>query len=468
MTALHPGVSSVPFTTLDWRGVGLTRAYLRAHLPRPQVDVAAALSTVEPILADVREKGAAATLEYSQRFDGVRPQAVKVPAAQLQRALRDLDPQVREALELAVARVRSVCEFSVPSRSRVQVCEGGVVGEVTLPVERVGLYVPGGRAVLPSSVVMNVVPAQVAGVGEIVVASPPSKAHDGWPHPTILAACALVGVTDVLAVGGAQAIALLAYGDGAQQIDPVDLITGPGNVYVAAAKRAVKGVVGIDSEAGPTEIAILADASANARYVAADLISQAEHDPMAASVLVTPSEELISQVQEELAAQVAHTTHQVRIREALAGPQSAAILVDDLQAGLAVINAYGAEHLEIHTSAACTQDPQQVAESVRHAGAIFLGEYSPVSLGDYAAGSNHVLPTGGSARFSSGLGVHSFLRRVHTIHYTREGLASSRRAAETLALAENLPAHGQAISARFTPNPLGASGHSGEGAGAGQ
>lgn len=449
MTASESGVPPVSLTTLDWRGVGLTKAYLRAHMPRPRLDVAAALSTVEPIVSAVRERGAEATLEYSRRFDGVRPEAINVPAAQLERALRELDPQVRDALELASARVRSVCESSLPSPLHVDVCEGGVVGEVSLPVERVGVYVPGGRAVLPSSVVMNVVPAQVAGVPEIVVASPPSRDHGGWPHPTILAACALVGVTDVLAVGGAQAIALLAYGDERAHIDPVDLITGPGNVYVAAAKRAVKGVVGIDSEAGPTEIAILADASANPRYVAADLISQAEHDPMAASVLVTPSVELIDAVREELTRQVPRTTHHARIREALAGPQSAAILVDDLQAAVAVVNAYGAEHLEIHTSATCTDDPRRVAERVRNAGAIFLGEYSPVSLGDYAAGSNHVLPTGGSARFSSGLSVHSFLRRVHTIDYTREGLASSRVAAETLAKAEDLPAHGSAVAVRF-------------------
>ncbi len=445
------GAPGITFSTLDWRGARLSRAFLRTHLPRPQVNVDAALAIVQPIVDAVRERGSEAVLEFSEQFDGLRPSALKVPEVELAKALDSLEPAVREALETAIDRVRTVCEASLPSDSRVEVCEGGIVGERCIPVDRVGVYVPGGRAVLPSSVVMNVVPAQVAGVGDIAVVSPPQREDDGRPHPTILAACSLLGVTEVYAAGGAQAIALLAFGDdaGEDPIDPVDLITGPGNVYVAAAKRAVKGVVGIDSEAGPTEIAIIADDAADARFVAADLISQAEHDPMAASVLITDSEELIARVQRELERQVPETEHSSRIAEALAGPQSGAMLVDDCEAAIAVANGYGAEHLEIHTNAECSRDSHDVAAAITNAGAIFVGEYAPVSLGDYAAGSNHVLPTGGSSRFSSGLGVHAFLRRVHTIEYDKAGLNASRTAAETLATAEGLPAHGRAVSIRF-------------------
>ncbi len=424
------------------------RAALAAQLPRAEVDVAAAAQAVRPVVEDVAARGSAAVLEASERFDGIRPPHLRVPQEALQDALDQLDPAIREALEESAARVRAVDSAHRREDTAVEVVPGGTVTQRWVPVRRVGLYVPGGRAVLPSSVIMNVVPAQVAGVQEIVVASPPQREHGGLPHPTILAACALLGVREVIAAGGAQAIALLAYGaddlgDGTA-FDPVDMVTGPGNVYVAAAKRLVRGTVGIDAEAGPTEIAILTDDSADPRCVAADLISQAEHDPMAASVLVTDSETLLEAVEKELAVQVPEAPHRERITEALTGRQSGVVLVDDMTAGLEVVNAYGAEHLEIHT-----READEVATQVTNAGAVFVGTCSPVSLGDYAAGSNHVLPTGGSSRSEGGLSVQTFLRGIHVIRYDRDALAASRRTATTLATAEGLPSHGRAIDIRF-------------------
>ena len=339
-----------------------------------------------------------------------------------------------------------------PTGFTVEIEPGAQVRQRWIPVRRVGLYVPGGLAVYPSSVVMNVVPAQEAGVGSLAVVSPPQAANGGLPHPTILAACALLGVDEVYASGGAQAVAMLAYGaagetadDGEVLCEPVDVITGPGNQYVTAAKRLVRGAVGIDSEAGPTEIAILADGGADARHVAADLISQAEHGPTSASVLVTDSPALADAVDAVLPAMVAATRHSERVTTALGGPQSGVVLVDDLEQGLAVCNAYGAEHLEIQTA-----DAAAVAERVTSAGAIFVGPYAPVSLGDYMAGSNHVLPTGGCAHHSSGLGVHSFVRPVQVVEYDADALAVVRDRIVALANDEDLPAHGEAVLARFT------------------
>ncbi|MGY5766366.1 histidinol dehydrogenase [Brachybacterium sp. DNPG3] len=435
-------------TVLDLRERRLSSAELAAALPRAEIDVEAAVHAVRPVVEDVAARGAEAVRDASERFDGIRPEQLRVPREALTQALAELDPAIRAALEQAIERVRAVDTAQRRGDDAVQVVPGGTVTQRWVPVRRVGLYVPGGRAVLPSSVVMNVVPAQVAGVSEIVLASPPQKDFGGLPHPTILAACELLGVTEVVAAGGAQAIALLAHGaddlgDG-RGLDPVDLVTGPGNVYVAAAKRIVRGTVGIDAEAGPTEIAVLADASAHPAYVAADLISQAEHDPMAASVLVTDSVELVAAVEAELAAQVPGARHAERITTALRGPQSGVVLVDDLEQGLAVVDAYGAEHLEIQTA-----DAAAVAARVTNAGAVFVGSYAPVSLGDYAAGSNHVLPTGGNARFDGGLGVQTFLRGIHVIDYDRDALETARGAATTLAAAEDLPAHGAAIDIRF-------------------
>lgn len=431
--------------SLDARG-------LRDALPRAAFDVEAALDAVRPICDDVHHRGADALRELSERFDGVRPASLRVPAELLASALEQLDPDVRTALATSIERARAVHADQRRADVTTTLADGGTVTERWVPVDRVGLYVPGGKAPLLSSVVMNVVPAQEAGVPSIAVASPPQRTNTGdfagYPDPGVLAACALLGVDEVYAVGGAQAIAMFAYGareaDGTTVCEPVSLVTGPGNIYVVAAKRLLKGLIGIDSEAGPTEIAILADDSADPGHVAADLISQAEHDELAAAVLVTDSDALAAAVEEALAAQVAATKHSERIRVSLGGEQSAIVLVDDVEAGLRVVDAYAAEHLEIQT-----RDASAVAARVRNAGAIFVGPYAPVSLGDYCAGSNHVLPTGGSAGHSSGLSVQSFLRGIHVVDYSRDALRDVSRAVVTLAEAEDLPAHGQAVTVRF-------------------
>src|SRR5689334_5263665 len=428
---------------IDLRGAGSAEPLdYRAVVPRAEFDVEAAAHQVRPYLDAVRTRGVEAIVELTERFDGVVQDEIRVSTEAMRLALEQLDPAVRAGLEESIARLRRTCEAELEQDVTTEVAPGATVTHRLIPVTRVGLYVPGGLAPLVSSVVMNVVPAQVAGVEQIALASPPQKNAEGLPEPTILAACALLGVKEVYAVGGSQAIAMFAYGAG--PCAPVDLVTGPGNIYVVAAKRLVSSVVGIDSEAGPTEIAILADDTAVPSYVAADLISQAEHDPMAAAVLVTASETLADEVSAELDKQVFATKHTDRIRAALAGEQSAIVLVDDLEQGLAVVNAYAAEHLEIHTS-----DASAVAARIRNAGAIFVGAHAPVSLGDYCAGSNHVLPTAGCACHSSGLSVRSFLRAVHVVDYTREALAEVAGHVVTLAEAEDLPAHGQAVSVRL-------------------
>ncbi|MBH1936284.1 histidinol dehydrogenase [Streptomyces sp. AV19] len=435
---------------IDLRGGAVTDGtFDRDLLPRAELDVEAALEKVRPICEDVHHRGTAALIDYAQKFDGVTIERVRVAPEVIERALAELDPEIRAALEESIRRARLVHREQRRTDKTVTVVPGGTVTERWVPVERVGLYVPGGRSVYPSSVVMNVVPAQEAGVSSLAVASPPqapafeNDPAGGLPHPTILAACALLGVDEVYAAGGAQAIAMFAYGT--EECRPVHLVTGPGNIWVAAAKRLLKGRIGIDAEAGPTEIAILADDTADPAHVAADLISQAEHDPLAAAVLVTPSEALASAVEAELSTQAAAAKHaEERILPALAGRQSAIVLVDDLDAGLAVVDAYAAEHLEIQTA-----DASAVAARVRNAGAVFVGPYAPVSLGDYCAGSNHVLPTGGCACHSSGLSVQSFLRGIHVVDYSRDALAEVTHHVVTLAEAEDLPAHGAALKARF-------------------
>ncbi len=432
---------------IDLRGRTLSAARLRADLPRGGVDVDAVVPKVRPIVEAVAERGAVAALEYGASFDGVRPETVRVPAAALQNALSELDPEVRTALEVAIERTRAVHADQRRTDTTTELAAGATVTERWVPVERVGLYVPGGNAVYPSSVVMNVVPAQIAGVDSLAIVSPPQADFAGLPHPTILAAAALLGVDEVWAVGGAQAVALLAYGgtdtDGAE-LAPVDMITGPGNIYVTAAKRICRSQVGIDAEAGPTEIAILADHTADPVHVAADLISQAEHDEMAASVLVTDSEVLAAATDAELTRQLETTVHRTRVTAALSGKQSATVLVDDLAEGVRVVNAYAAEHLEIQTVGAAA-----VANQIRSAGAIFVGAFSPVSLGDYCAGSNHVLPTAGCARHSSGLSVQTFLKGIHVVDYTEAALKDVSGYVITLSKAENLPAHGEAVRRRF-------------------
>ncbi|HEU4913490.1 MAG TPA: histidinol dehydrogenase [Actinomycetes bacterium] len=426
---------------VDLRGQRPGPDALRAVLPRAELDVAVALDVVRPVCEQVRTGGAAAVRELTRRFDGVDVPTTRVPEPALTAALDALDPAVRAALEEAARRARLVHEAQRRRDETVEVAPGGTVTERWLPVRRVGLYVPGGLLAYPSSVVMNVVPAQVAGVGSLAVASPPQRENGGLPHPAVLAACALLGVDEVHAVGGAQAVAMFAYGT--QDCRPVDLVTGPGNVYVTSAKRLLKGVIGIDSEAGPTEIGVLADDSADPAYLAADLVAQAEHDPNASCLLVTPSAELLDAVDRELDKAVPATRHRERVETAL-GNQSAYVLVDDLEQGLAVVDEWAAEHLEV-----VTRDARAWADRVTNAGAVFVGSYSPVSLGDYLAGSNHVLPTAGTARHTGGLSVQSFLRSVHVVEYSRDALAAVAQHVDALGGAEDLAAHVDAVRARI-------------------
>lgn len=428
---------------VDLRGQRLSKAGYTRIIPRAVLDVAAAIKLIEPILERVKNGDESDLIALAEEFDGIAPQSIRVPRAELTKALAELDPQIRTALEVSAERIRKVHNDQQRGQTITRVVDGGSVTEKWIPVDRVGLYVPGGRAVYPSSVMMNVIPAQIAKVQSIAIASPPQSEFGGLPHPTILATCELLGVTEVYAVGGAQAIALFAYGM-ENLCEKCDLVTGPGNIYVAAAKRALRGIIGIDSEAGPTEIAIVADETAIAADVAADLISQAEHDVIAAAVLITNSEKLIDDVQRELSTRVARTKHSARIQEALSGIQSVFVLVDSTEHGLEVANAYAAEHLEIQT-----KNSAEDAAQIRNAGAVFIGRFSPVSLGDYSAGSNHVLPTGGCACHSSGLSVQTFLRGLHFIEYNESAFTDIAPTVITLANSEDLPAHGEAMSVRF-------------------
>lgn len=429
---------------IDLRNQVLSAAEMLERVPRATTDVRSASEVVAPLIADVRERGSAALRDQAERLDKVRPEHVRVPRAHLSDALDALDPQIRGAIAETIRRVRAASEAQVPESRETTLADGAVVRQRWQPVARVGLYAPGGKAVYPSSVVMNVVPAQVAGVGSIALASPPQAEFGGRVHPTILAVAAMLGIDEVYAMGGGGAIGAFAYGVSDIELDPVQLVTGPGNVFVAAAKRLVRGVVGVDAEAGPTDILIIADADADADLVAADLVSQAEHDELAAAVLVTDSRDLADRVERRLAVRAETTAHSARVARALGGEQSAIVLVDDEQQAVAFSNAFGPEHLELQT-----RDPESTLSGVEHAGAIFLGPYSPVSLGDYAAGSNHVLPTEGQARFSSGLSASTFLRPQQVVVYNRAALQVVADHIVTLATAEHLPAHGEAIAARF-------------------
>jgi histidinol dehydrogenase len=430
---------------VDLRGKQASRSELRGVLPRAELNIEVALDVVRPICDDVRRRGASAVREWTNTFDHVDLETTRVPAEALQDALANLDPAVRAALEEAARRTRLVHEAQRRSDATVELSPGGTVTERWLPVRRVGLYVPGGLLAYPSSVVMNVVPAQVAGVGSLAIASPPQQTNGGLPDKVILAACALLGVDEVHAVGGAQAIAMFAYGT--EDCEPTDLVTGPGNVYVASAKRLLKGVIGTDAEAGPTEIGILADDTADPVFVAADLVAQAEHDANASCLLVTPSPELIDAVDAELVRQVPATRHAERVETALRN-QSACVLVDDLEQGLAVVDEWAAEHLEV-----LTRDAKTWAARVVNAGAVFVGPYAPVSLGDYLAGSNHVLPTGGTSRHTGGLSVQSFLRSQHVVDYTRDALAAVAPLIDALGGSEDLHAHVDAVRARIPRDP---------------
>ena len=428
---------------LDITGKKLTKREYKELIPRANLSVESAMIKIAPILQRVKAGDEAELIKLATEFDGVTPKSIRVSSDELQKALAGLDPAIRKSLELAIDQVRKYHRTQLPTDSSVSVIAGGDIDRTFRAVDRVGLYVPGGIASYPSSVIMNVVPAQIAGVTSIALASPPQKENNGLPNSIILATCQLLGVNEVYAVGGAQAIAMFAYGV-KNLCESADLVTGPGNIYVAAAKRSLRGLIGIDSEAGPTEIAILADDSALATDVAADLISQAEHDEMAAAVLVTDSKDLIAKVLEQLVIQVDKTKHKERVKAALSGNQSAIVLVDSIAQGVDVINAYAPEHLEL-----ILKNSKAISAQIRNAGAIFLDRFSPVSLGDYAAGSNHVLPTGGCACHSSGLSVNTFMRNISVIHYDQN--AFNRVASEviTLANAEDLPAHGSAIEVRL-------------------
>jgi histidinol dehydrogenase len=428
---------------IDLRRKPLSKSEYAALLPRANMDVASAIKLVEPILARVKSGDESELIKLATEFDGVTPKKIKVAKSEIESALNKLDPQLKNSLQISIERVRKVHREQTRDEQITKVVEGGQVTQRWIPVDRVGLYVPAGGAIYPSSVIMNVVPAQIAKVKSIAIASPPQKNNGGLPDPLILATCALLGVDEIYAVGGAQAIALFAYGVKGL-CDKCDLVTGPGNIYVAAAKRALRGVIGIDSEAGPTEIAIIADESADAAEVASDLISQAEHDSLAASILITTSQRLITEVEEQLVVRVKATLHSERIEKALTSIQSAIVLVDSISQAIDVANAYAAEHLEIQT-----KNARSDSELIRNAGAVFVGPNSPVSLGDYSAGSNHVLPTGGCACHSSGLSVQTFLRGVQFIEYDKKALGDIADTVITLANAENLPAHGEAIKARF-------------------
>lgn len=441
-------VTSSDFTlrTIDLRGSTHTYAELRRLVPRQTTEfVGNALTTVHEILENVQARGADYLRELSARFDGVEQGPLRVPQSAIDDAVAALDPQVKAGLEIAIERTRAFAAAQRPADQTIEVAPGAVLTNRWTPVRRAGVYVPGGLAVYPSSVIMNTVPAQAAGVGSIVLCTPPQKEFGGLPHPTILGAAGLLGITEIWAIGGAGALGAMAYGldDAGELLEPVDTITGPGNIFVAMAKRALQGVVGVDGEAGTTEIAVIADDTANPDYVAADLISQAEHDPNAGSVLITHSPALAAAVQEAITRRAATTKHSERVATALTGPQSGVVLTDSLEASIAVADAYAAEHLEIHTEKA-----EVVAGRVRNAGAIFIGPYSPVPLGDYAAGSNHVLPTGGSAAYASGLNTIVFMKAVQLINYSQDALAEIGDAIVAVAHDEDLPAHGEAITVR--------------------
>lgn len=429
---------------LDLRNQSLDSQALNIALPRATIDITAAIEQIKPLLAAVKSDGVPAVVKVALERDGVDPQPLRVGADELSSALNSLNPELRASIEESIARVRAVSEANLPEAIEVEFAESAKVIQRWRAVDSVGLYVPGGKAVYPSSVIMNVVPAQVAGVSRLVIATPAQKDFGGRPHPTVLATAAILGVDEVLCVGGPAAVAAFAYGLPQIEFEPVNLVCGPGNIYVAAAKRALRGTIGIDSEAGTTEIMIIADETANPTFIAYDLVSQAEHDEAAASVLVTDSIELAQRVQAEVLTVANQTAHSERVKIALAGQQSAIVLVDSIGDAVRVANDYATEHLEIHTS-----NPQAVLAAISNAGAIFLGQYSPVSLGDYMAGSNHVLPTGQQAKFGSGLGVHTFLRAQQVIDYSQSGLAEISAKVQRFADAEGLPAHGEAVAIRF-------------------
>lgn len=422
----------------------ITESAVKVALPRATQSIDSVSAVVSELISEVRASGSQALIDHAKRFDGVQPGEIRVPKNILVDALETLDSDLRAAIEVAIDRVRRASSDTKPSAVSTELAKGGLVSTRYVPVDSVGLYVPGGKAVYPSSVVMNVVPAQVAGVPRIALCSPPQKENAGLPNQVVLATAQLLGISEVYAIGGASAIAAMAYGVADINLQPVRVITGPGNIYVAAAKRLVRGDVGIDAEAGPTEILIIADHTGLPKNIAADLISQAEHDENAAAVLVCTSQDILNQVAHEIEAQLPRLNNSERIKKSLAGPQSALVLTDSIESAIEISNFYATEHLEVHVA-----NPDEVLQQITNAGAVFIGDSSPVSLGDYLAGSNHVLPTGMQAKFGPGLGVHSFLRPQQVIQYDKSALAEVSRQAALFANAEGLDAHARAIEIRF-------------------
>lgn len=428
---------------VDWRDATLSNAWLADRIPAPHQADAAVEGEVRSLIDDVRERGVAALVDQAKKFDGISDYDPVVSDSSRHAALSSLDPALRDAIDEAIRRVRKASEASIRSDVITELAPGATVTLRWRPVDRAGVYVPGGKAVYPSSVVMNVVAAQVAGVPSIALVSPPQK-DSGGVHPTILATAELLGVSEVYAMGGAGAIAALAYGLPDLGLKPVSVITGPGNQYVATAKRLVRGDVGIDSEAGPSEIAIIADSSAPVSWMAADLISQAEHDELAQAILITTDADYAAAIVGEVVSQAEHTPNRERVLQALSGKQSGVYVVADMDQAVVLTNYLAPEHLEIVTA-----DAEDVAHRITHAGAIFIGPHTPVSAGDYMAGSNHVLPTGRQARFQSGLSPQSFLRSQQVVHYSGAALSSIGQRIIDFADAEYLPAHADAIRVRM-------------------
>ncbi|MFZ9229085.1 MAG: histidinol dehydrogenase [Prochlorococcaceae cyanobacterium] len=398
-----------------------------------------AAQRVEAILQQVAQQGDQALLELSERFDGVRPDPLRIPQEQLAAAWEATEPELQQALQLAHTRIQDFHRRQMPADLLLSGPHGERLGRRWRPVERAGLYVPGGRAAYPSTVLMNAVPAQVAGVKRLVMVTPPGP--QGLPNPTVMAAAHLAGVQELYRVGGAQAIAALAYGT--ESIPRVDVISGPGNLYVTLAKKAVYGRVSIDSLAGPSEVLVIADAGAKAELVAADLLAQAEHDPLAAAILLTTSAELAAAVPLEIERQLQGHPRAAITRQAI-GDWGLIVICRDLQEAAALSDRFAPEHLEL-----MVEDPEALAEQIHHAGAIFMGPHTPEAVGDYLAGPNHTLPTSGTARFAGALSVETFLRHTSLIRFNREALEATGDAVIALADSEGLHSHAESVRLRL-------------------
>lgn len=418
-----------------------TQAFLDRYASRSSDTSEEVRQTVSTILKNVRTAGDRALVEYTKQLDGADLSAsgFSIPMSEMADATSTISPQMMEIIEQASENIRAFHEKGLQKSWLSWEEDGAVLGQRVTPIERVGLYIPGGRAVYPSSLLMTAIPAQVAGVQELVVVSPPDKS--GKVHPSILATVASLGIGEVYKIGGAQAIGALAYGT--KSVRRVDKIVGPGNIYVTEAKRQVYGVVDIDMIAGPSEVVVLADASANPAYVAADLLAQAEHDPAASAICVTTSADLSEQVKGEVIRQAGQLKRQSIIAESLKN-WSGILLAEDMDTAIGIVNTLAPEHLGLHV-----REPWETVREIKHAGAIFLGHYAPETVGDYWAGPNHVLPTNQTARFASPLGTYDFLKFSNLIGYPKEALEESADAIIKFAELEDLDAHANAVRQRL-------------------